>query len=838
MGVLQQIRNKYGPAGEMLVRGFQKTATKLAKDNNRMKFLLNCRRCKVIPNCLNYTVHIQLNNGRSIEELEKLVFKHKVRILSIMIADVKRSITDLQQNKERLLRKLETTFEREEVVKVKKMVENKSCSVHKAMKVRGERKMNRLKNTRVAEMNTEEEWVENTTATRIPDFVQRTLSLGPNFNVQNKRKLPYVEMVAGIEKSIRHKENADEIRGEVATAITNHINYMRQPRHGKLEWIEKDIAASRRFLKENPNLLITKADKGNKTIIMEADEYHTKMTELLNDEETYQKLRTDPSNKVQKRINAIVDGWVDHKYIEKYVHRKIKLSSSNPPRIYGLPKTHKEGRPLRPVVSTIGSATYNMAQFLSNILGNIVGKTEYHVKNSFEFAEQVTGMQIPEGHVLFSLDVKSLYTNVPVEYALECIEERWSEVREHTKIDKRGFLEAVKLVLDSTFFTYRGTCYTQTFGVPMGSPLSPVIANLVMERLEQDSIRKVEEQQIGMVVYRRYVDDCFCVARVEDVDRILDTFNGFHERLQFTVEKEENEQIKFLDMMLSRRDGMLEKTWLPKQEKGRYLDFNSESPFSHKRNAAIALVDRAIKLTDAKNRPQAINMVKNSLKCNNYPGWFVQNVLKQRVHKHYNGLQDVKKVEETKYVSTPYVPCLSEKLQKTLRKSGLTLAVKPKNKIKNEIFTKLKDPIPPGQQKNVVYSVPCGTNDGKMYIGQTGRKLDTRINEHKNDVKRKDNRTGLTQHTLCDGHIFNFDETRIVERIADQESRITAETFHIKLAGENNTVNLQRECGMFNTNYNALVVKLRQVTNDDKQRRGNETRRPIQQQRTPLDSGT
>ncbi|XP_062699209.1 uncharacterized protein LOC134284408, partial [Aedes albopictus] len=280
-------------------------------------------------------------------------------------------------------------------------------------------------------------------------------------------------------------------------------------------------------------------------------------------------------------------------------------------------------------------------------LGNIVGKTGYHVINSFEFAEEVTGMQVPEEHVLFSLDVKSLYTNVPVAYALECIEARWDEVAKYTRIDKRGFLAAVELTLNSTFFVYRGVSYSQTFGVPMGSPLSPVIANLVMERLEQESIRKLEGHRISMVVYRRYVDDCFCIARKEHVGKILEVFNGFHDRLQFTVEYEEDGRLKFLDMMLFQNNGRVEKTWLPKQENGRYLDYNSESPFTHKRNTAIALANTAIKLTDAENRPQAIDMVKRILKCNNYPEWFIVNVLKQRVHKHYNRLEDGKEVEET-----------------------------------------------------------------------------------------------------------------------------------------------------------------------------------------------
>lgn len=192
MGIIQRIRSKYGRTGEVLLRRFQKAATNLAKDNNKMKFLLNCRRCKVIPKCLNYRIHVQIKSRRSKEELEKLLFRQKIRILSVMIADVKRSIAELQKNKTRLLNKIETAFEQDDVITVRKMGENKSRYVHTTTKKRGERKIETLKNKRIAEMNTEEEWVENTTETQLPDFLQRTLSLGPNFNVQDKGAVPYV----------------------------------------------------------------------------------------------------------------------------------------------------------------------------------------------------------------------------------------------------------------------------------------------------------------------------------------------------------------------------------------------------------------------------------------------------------------------------------------------------------------------------------------------------------------------------------------------------------------------------------------------------------------------
>lgn len=810
----REILSKYGSQVRDVLRQYQKTAIKLAKASNRCKFLLNCRKCKLIPACLNYRVHINLENEESYRQLEKVLFRQKIRIISIMIADAKRTSRRTKKLKAEVRSKMERMLEREDFEKAMKMVESRTASVYVTTKEKEMRKMEGLKRRRVIEASYDSSWVENTTNTPIPEYLERTLMLGPNYNVPNRGNFPYIETVAEIDKAIKHKDNVEEIRADVATAMSNFLNFNNQPRHHQQEWIAKEVGKSKKFLKENPELLITKADKGNKTVILSTTEYEEKMEEMLQDTNTYEKIRYDPTARVARKIKVILDEWKERKYIDARTHRKLNTSNCNPPRIYGLPKIHKPGRPLRPVVSTIGSTTYMVAQYLSNILGKIVGKTDAHITNSFTFATEISGAQTAEDEIMFSLDVTSLYTNVPIDYAMECIDRRWDEIGDHTPIEKNSFVAAVKLVLGSTFFVYRGEFYKQTFGVPMGSPLSPVVANIVMERLEQESLHTLEEKRISMRIYRRYVDDCFCVANQEQVDVILSTFNEFHERLNFTVEMETNNKLKFLDMTLQRNDGKIMKVWTPKQENGRYLDFLSESPFQHKCNTAIALIDRAIKLTDATERHKTIGTVKQILLKNHYPQWFINKMLQKRTHKHYNSLQSESSADngETKFVSTPYIPCLSEKLAKILKKHGVTLAYKPRDKVKNTVFSQLKDVIPKEKTKNVVYAVPCGTDDGKVYVGQTGRMLETRITEHRSNIRKKEAKTGLVQHHLDEGHNFDFDRTRILERIENQESRTLAEAFHIKLLGNEATVNLQRECGCLDTAYNGLVHKIRSMT--------------------------
>ena len=93
-----------------------------------------------------------------------------------------------------------------------------------------------------------------------------------------------------------------------------------------------------------------------------------------------------------------------------------------PPRIYGLAKIHKQNTPLRPIVSTIGSPTYQLAKYLTKLLPPHLGNTEHFIKDSTHFINKIQEIKLNPEDILVSFDVVSLFTKVPLRDTLNIIE--------------------------------------------------------------------------------------------------------------------------------------------------------------------------------------------------------------------------------------------------------------------------------------------------------------------------------------------------------------------------------------------------------------------------------
>ena len=136
------------------------------------------------------------------------------------------------------------------------------------------------------------------------------------------------------------------------------------------------------------------------------------------------------------------------------------------------------GIPLQPiVVSCIGSATYFLARKLACILNPLKGECSSYIYNSGHFVQRIRKENIQESDLMVSFDVKSLFTKVLFQDALQVIEEK---LNDDTSLEDRSVMSPTichltKLCMESTYFMFEGQLYEQTDGVPVGSPLSPVI---------------------------------------------------------------------------------------------------------------------------------------------------------------------------------------------------------------------------------------------------------------------------------------------------------------------------------------------------------------------------
>ena len=111
-----------------------------------------------------------------------------------------------------------------------------------------------------------------------------------------------------------------------------------------------------------------------------------------------------------------------------YYNKLLPTGYSSPaPRFYGLPKIHKANCPMHPIVSACGTATYQLAKFLTKILQRYMGITPFFVKDSKSFSEHLRSVHIGEDEELVSFDVSALFTSIPVPTALDVINHLFCE---------------------------------------------------------------------------------------------------------------------------------------------------------------------------------------------------------------------------------------------------------------------------------------------------------------------------------------------------------------------------------------------------------------------------
>jgi len=197
-------------------------------------------------------------------------------------------------------------------------------------------------------------------------------------------------------------------------------------------------------------------------------------------------------------------------------------------RLYVQIKLHKIGYPIRPVVSYFTDPTFLVAKYLAIWFREISGFNPRHtIKNSIEFANDLKQKTFPPGSRLFSFDVVSMFTHIPVFYTIEIMV--YPEIIEE-------FKNLITICLKDNICSYQGRTYRFPDGLPMEGPLSTLVADTFMDHLENQILTSGPETD-SILYYARYVDDIFCISNDTDdmLRHFLDRLIIFHSSISFTL---------------------------------------------------------------------------------------------------------------------------------------------------------------------------------------------------------------------------------------------------------------------------------------------------------------
>ena len=419
------------------------------------------------------------------------------------------------------------------------------------------------------------------------------------------------------------------------------------------------------------------------------------------------------------------------------LYSRLFTSGSKPGVLYGLPKVHKEGCPVRPIMSAIGTFNYKLSKFLVPLLAPIT-TNQYSVKDSFSFVKELCEMNYGEC-IMASFDVKSLFTNIPLKETVNiCVEDLFRDVENIEGFSKQQFHQLLSLAVTDCFFIFNKNVYKQVDGVAMGNPLGPTLANAFLAHYE---VRWLDEcpEEFKPLVYKRYVDDTFLIFRSSDhVPLFLEYLNSKHRNIEFTSETEAEGKLPFLDISITRNENSFTTSVYRKPTfTGLTTKMTSFIPIQFKRNLIMTLATRAFNIC---SNYVGMDIEFRFLKQCLYNNGFSKSLTDTYIGKQLEKLLIPKPVTATVSRAIMYFPItfygrkslnIKRKLTRLMREFypqvNIRVIFKPKTTIQR--FFRFKDVIPSELQSSIIYKYKCHDCNA-MYLGKSKRQFRVRIFEH------------------------------------------------------------------------------------------------------------
>ncbi|CAF3746048.1 unnamed protein product [Rotaria sp. Silwood1] len=314
---------------------------------------------------------------------------------------------------------------------------------------------------------------------------------------------------------------------------------------------------------EATQTVIRKTDKSKVFHLGKLDDYKVKAQAYMNRTKAYQDLGTlNPLESLVEHTNSFLYGLWFNKHISQRQYEKLKVNREEAElaHLYFLPKAHKPGTPLRPIMAGLKSPTIGISKWLDGLLRPLFDRLASNttILNGVQLIKRVerwSATYLTSATSFITMDVTDLYTMIPQEGGVTAIKRliEASGLKQIDGVKKEIILALTRFVMTNNYFYFDGSYYKQIRGGAMGSPLTLTIANAYMYFVERP-IEKWANRTCSL--YYRYIDDLFIMSNVHT--DILKGLVKFWNRIDNNIEFSESigQTAEYLDVKLGNRGGM------------------------------------------------------------------------------------------------------------------------------------------------------------------------------------------------------------------------------------------------------------------------------------------
>ena len=786
--VYRYLRQHYRASISKLYGEFVRLHVKMNKLKHHLRFIRNCKREKLIPTFAR--IRLANRNLRS----NKVIWQCSMKILQAEMKYKKRELSRCFRFRTRLAENLKNNISSIVYVRLQSILHQIVKKSNDKVEQRHTKKLNHLRQsqTKIPTKNSKLNPVTNLSKRTLTDEEHQALVHGLH-HVYPPEKFDVPQFVCNIEyfysrllevqSKERHYERKDpnvkvlhqlsSTQLDAASKLRSIANGFQRTAQSELEQLGKYHRQTRQVLRtlaKDRSVIITKPDKGRGVVLMDRDQYLEKMYEIISDQSTFKQVNIDTTLTTEDRLRRTLIRLKEEKFISEQEYNLARPIGVRPARLYGLPKLHKPGTPLRPVMSATKTVGYGLGKILTQRLTTL-RHSPFVVKDTFDFVNKIKKSTNADKRMV-SFDVKSLFTNVPLTYTIELILDqlypKCSSMKNVVTSKKcrcqccrrrSDFHTLLCAATSDIQFIFDGKTYVQHNGVAMGAPLAPIIADIFMAHLETTLMNNLE--QAGVCEWHRYVDNTFVLLRPDtNIDDVLNILNGFHPSIKFTHEVEKDGTIAFLDVKVIRsqvaqtmKTGESQSTpififdtTIHRKETftGLMTNWHSFVPHSYKKASVVSMIQRALSICSTYTLlANEFDEIRRISQLNNYPISFVDTCIGIGLTKHRNkfnnnnnmNLPMIGPEKRRMFVEIPYVGNKTETLKKQINRLtsnirpdlDIRFVAKPPHSV--QTYFPVKDPVPTHLKSDIVYSVKCA-DCGETYVGKTERQCARRMFEH------------------------------------------------------------------------------------------------------------